>query len=72
MNSLNNNNFKFKITEWRGYIVRVVEDIDKHMIKTEKRLDKIDSRLSHLRIKMASIGGGVAVIFSVLLRFLLK
>ena len=72
MNNINNNNFKFKITEWRGYVVRVIEDIDKHIVENNKRLDRIEKRLNHVQFKMAGIGGSVAVIVSVLLRFLLK
>ncbi len=33
MNNLDNNNFKFRFTEWRGYVIRVIEDIDKHIVE---------------------------------------
>ena len=72
MDNFNTNNFKFKIAEWRGYVVRALEDIDKHTIETNKRLNRIEKRLNHLQFKMAGIGGSVAVIITVLLRFLLK
>ena len=72
MDNLNTNNFKFKIAEWRGYVVRALEDIDKHTIETNKRLDRIEKRLNHVQLKMAGVGGSVAIIISVLLRFLLK
>lgn len=72
MDNLDNNNFKFRFTEWRGYVVRVIEDIDKHIVENNKRLDRIEKRLNHAQIKIASIGGGVAIIFSLLFRFLLK
>lgn len=72
MNNLNSNDFKFKITEWRGYVVRALEDIDKNTVETKERLNRIEKRLNHLQFKMAGIGGAVAVIISVLFRVLLK
>lgn len=72
MNNINGNNFKFKITEWRGYVVRALEDIDKDIDEIKTKLDNLNKRINYLQIKVATIGASVAVLISLLFKFLIK
>jgi hypothetical protein len=76
--------FKDKITEWRGYTLRALEDISKELTETKegvkacnikidvvnteinKKLDKLDDRLTGLYIKVAAIGGTMGLIVSLI------
>jgi predicted nucleic acid-binding Zn-ribbon protein len=82
--------FKDKTTEWRGYTLRALEDINKELaeIKEELKLsnskmeelnvrlaaaqDKLNSRITAIKVQVAAIGGTAGIISSVLLYLLTK
>jgi hypothetical protein len=69
-----NGQFKDKITEWRGYTLRALEDISRELAETKgeikqcnDKIDKLNSRLTGVQIKVAAIGGTSGLIVSILL-----
>ena len=83
MNTLNgdsngNANFKMKTAEFRGYTLKALEDISKDIseLKDEMkgvnvRVEKINSKLSALKGKMAGIGAVAGIIASAVIHFLI-
>jgi len=72
-----NNDFRMKMTEWRGYVIRALEDLDQEMkevkksqIALGKKIDKINSKLTGLLIKTAAMSGTIGAIAGFLTAFL--
>lgn len=61
-----NNNFKDKMTEWKGYVVRTLIDHEKVIDKLVEKVDKIKENQDRMIGKAAAIGGIVALIVSVI------
>jgi len=68
--------YDMKLSEWRGYVVRALEDLNKEMadIKDnqkciEDKIDKLDGRLTNLQIKVAGISAIVTIIVSLVMGF---
>jgi len=75
----NNNNFKMKAMEWRGYTVRALEELDENDKRIEKKVDKIsdeikvyckkvedvDRRINNLYFKVVSVGSIAGALVSV-------
>ena len=58
------NEFKMKVSEWRGYVLRALEDVDKTLVdlgtdikETNQKIDLLNRRIVGLQIKVAGIGG---------------
>ena len=73
------NDWDMEISKWRGYVVRALEDITKEQEETNQRinimndkLDKMDSRLTGLQVKIAGIGGVSGLIVSIIMILLSK
>ena len=71
--------FDMKLSEWRGYVVRALEDINKEQGLTnekidglEKKIDALDNRLTMVQVKVASIGGAAGIVASVILWLITK
>jgi len=61
-----------KQAEWRGYALRALEDMNGEMkeIKEdinniEKKLDKLNSRLTNTQVKLATLAGTVSLIVTI-------
>lgn len=63
----NNNGWKIKQAEWRGYVAKSLEDQDEKMERIEKKVDKLDERMIGLQLKMAGIGAVSAVLITLIL-----
>jgi tetrahydromethanopterin S-methyltransferase subunit G len=57
------NEWDMKLSEWRGYVVRALEDSNKELLEIkenlkvmEEKLDKANGRLTGMQIKVAGIG----------------
>jgi len=68
--------YDMKLSEWRGYVVRALEDLNKEMIDIkdnqkciEDKIDKLDGRLTNLQIKVAGISAIVTIIVSLVMSF---
>jgi predicted nucleic acid-binding Zn-ribbon protein len=68
--------YDMKLSEWRGYVVRALEDLNKEMIDIkdnqkciEDKIDKLDGRLTNLQIKVAGIAATVTIIVSLVMNF---
>lgn len=71
--------FKDKTTEWRGYTLRALEDINRELgeVKTElkacnTKIDELNNRLTGVQIKMAGISATVSIMVSIVLWFITK
>jgi len=69
--------YDMKLSEWRGYVVRALEDLNKEMIDIksnqkciEDKIDKLDTRLTNLQIKVAGISATVTIIVSLVMSFI--
>ena len=56
-----------RMIEWRGYVVRALEDIDRDIKGLSDKVDKIDERLSATNVRVAAIGATVSVIVSLIM-----
>jgi predicted nucleic acid-binding Zn-ribbon protein len=68
--------YDMKLSEWRGYVVRALEDLNKEMVDIksnqkciEDKIDKLDSRLTNLQIKVGGIAATVTIIVSIIMTF---
>lgn len=61
--ALKNEDFKMKIAEWRGYVLRALEDIDKELVEQSNtlstfkeevngRFDKVDAKIEQVDDKV--------------------
>lgn len=67
-----------KLSEWRGYVLRALEDSNKELkdIKEsielcESKIDKVNNRLTGVQIKVGALGATVAIIVSITLNVIL-
>jgi len=65
-----NNNFTIKTAEWRGYTLKALEDIDKDLVEIKGEIKTINSRVTNMEIKMASIGGIVSLLVTILVNII--
>ena len=56
--------FRDKMTEWRGYVLRALEDIDKDLKTLFKLHAELDKRINNLYLKVAGIGAVVGILSS--------
>lgn len=71
--------FKDKTTEWRGYTLRALEDINKELAElkeeirtTNTKLDSLSNSLNLLQVKVAGIGAVSGIIASIILWLITK
>lgn len=67
-----------KEAEWRGYTLKALEDINRELIEIKddvkqvnKRIEKLNIRLTNVQIKMAGTAATLAFIVSIVMRFIL-
>ena len=56
--------FRDKMNEWRGYVLRALEDIDKDLKTLFKLHGELDKRINNLYLKVAGIGAVVGILSS--------
>ena len=61
-----NSQFKMKTSEWQGYVRRALEDICERQKVLEKKIEHLDTRLTNVQIKVASIGGVAGFLVSII------
>lgn len=63
VNNTNNDKFKSKVAEWRGYVVRALEDIDREIKELKQAIsdldDKQDVNISRIYNKINNLGTSV-------------
>lgn len=71
--------FKDKTTEWRGYTLRALEDINKELseVKLEiqicnNKIDELNSRITGIQVKVAGIGAVSGILASIVLWVITK
>lgn len=75
----NNDDFKMKTSEWRGYTLKALEDLDKNDIRIEGKIEKLNIKIDVLqkqimnnRVKLASISATVAFIVALITNFIVN
>jgi len=56
--------FRDKMNEWRGYVLRALEDIDKDLKTLFKLHAELDKKINNLYLKVAGIGAVVGILSS--------
>lgn len=58
--------------EFRGYVKRALESIDKKMDSVDAKLDKLDECVDRMKLKVAAIGGTISLIVTIVVLLLTK
>lgn len=61
-----------KQAEWRGYMLKAVEDIDKELTTLRTKVEKIDDNVNSLYAKVAGIGATISLITTIVFNLLNK
>jgi len=61
-----------KIAEWRGGVTEALTTLKDGQDKIEEKVDKLNSRLTAVRVRVAAIGGASGLIMSVIAYVILK
>jgi len=61
-----------RVAEWRGGVTEALDNLKDGQDKIEEKIDKMNSRLTTVRIKVAVIGGSAGFLASAIAYFLLK
>lgn len=71
--------YDLKLSEWRGYVVRALEDINREQVNTlkkiqcvELKIDAINDKITNLKVKVAGIGAGSGLVVSLVLWLITK
>ncbi len=56
-----------RMIEWRGYVVRALEDIDRDIKSLNDKVDGLDEKLSNTNVRVAGIGAVVSIIVSIIM-----
>jgi hypothetical protein len=72
MNGFQQTGHEFKDEyEFRGYVKRALEGIDKRLDRIDACQDRFNNGISAMKIKLAGMAGAVAVVTAALFSFLL-
>ncbi|MCK9599095.1 MAG: hypothetical protein M0R06_08650 [Sphaerochaeta sp.] len=52
--------------EWKGYVRRALESIDKKLVRIDDKMDGLDECVNGMKVKMAMIGGTVSLVVTIL------
>ncbi|MBA7556432.1 hypothetical protein ES705_49140 [subsurface metagenome] len=61
-----------KIAEWRGGVTEALTNLKDGQDKIEEKVDKLNSRLTAVRIRVAAIGGASGLVVSAIAYIILK
>lgn len=70
--TVNEDNQKMKEAEWRGYMLKTVEDIDEELTTLRQKVDRIDANVNSLYAKVAGIGAIVSLVVSMIMKEFFK
>ena len=59
-----------ELARWRGAVTQALKDIHDDIVATNKRMDSIERRLTSAQVKMAGIGGTVALVVTLVVLLL--
>lgn len=65
------NNFKMKSAEWQGYLKATLEAMKEDIGEIKGNIEKLDRRVTNIRVKIAGIGASVSLLTTLLI-FLIK
>lgn len=67
MNQTNSEkSFRDKMNEWRGYVLRALEDIDTDLKVLYRKYEAVDKRINNLYLKVAGLGAVVGILSSLI------
>ena len=52
--------------EWKGYVKRALESIDKTLVSIEVKIDDLEDGVGKMKLKVAAIGGTVSLVVTLL------
>lgn len=58
--------------EWSKFVLKELERLNECYEKLDGKMDKLNSRMTLIQVKVAGIGGAVAIIISLAIGFLKK
>ena len=58
--------------EWRGYVRRALEGIDKQLCSINKQIQALDKGVNGMKVRVATIGGTVSLVVTILVLLLSK
>lgn len=58
--------------EWKGYVKRALESIDKQLRDIDVKMDLLDSCVNGMKIRVAAIGGTISLVVTVVILLLTK
>lgn len=58
--------------EWKGYVKRALESIDKQLGDIDGKMDLLDSCVNGMKIRVAAIGGTISLVVTVVILLLTK
>lgn len=59
-------NLDAETLEWKGYVKRALESIDKKLVSIDTKMDTLDECVSNLRIKTAALAGTISLAVSII------
>jgi hypothetical protein len=65
------NEWDMKVSEWRGYTLKALEDMNKELSSVQIELKGINEKLTGMRLKVAAIGGTTGLIVTIVATFVL-
>jgi tetrahydromethanopterin S-methyltransferase subunit F len=67
-----NNNFRMKTAEFRGYTIKALEDMDKDIDEIKTTVNDIREKLTNQSIKVGVIGGVMGLIAGIIVTIILN
>jgi len=61
-----------KVAEWRGGVTEALATLKDGQDKIEEKVDKLNSRLTAVRVRVAAIGGASGLVVSAIAYIILK
>ena len=58
--------------EWKGYVKRALESIDKKLVGIDDKMDVLDTCVNKMKVKVAAIGGTVSLVVTLFVLLLAK
>lgn len=59
-------NLDAETLEWKGYVKRALESIDKKLVSIDTKMDTLDECVNRMKLKVATIGGAVSLTVTII------